>query len=72
MNALSSGVRSGLERYLKEMMSDPEVTGAVLAGANGVFCGGPLVDLDRLQRAFTWPSYSHEMHPLSTEYIYMM
>lgn len=40
VNALSNGVRTGLDKYVKELLGDPEIKAAVLTGAHGVFCGG--------------------------------
>jgi len=40
VNALSNGVRTGLDKYVKELLDDPEIKAAVLTGAHGVFCGG--------------------------------
>ncbi|CAK9065984.1 unnamed protein product [Durusdinium trenchii] len=40
VNALSQGVRVGLDQYFKEVAADSEVKAVVLTGAHGVFCGG--------------------------------
>ncbi|CAJ1383251.1 unnamed protein product [Effrenium voratum] len=40
VNALSAGVRVGLEKQLQELTADSSVKAAVLSGGPGVFCGG--------------------------------
>mmetsp|Transcript_56095 Transcript_56095/g.159093 ORF Transcript_56095/g.159093 Transcript_56095/m.159093 type:complete len:705 (-) Transcript_56095:185-2299(-) len=40
VNALSSGVRTGLEERMKEALSDDSVKAIVITGAHGAFCAG--------------------------------
>lgn len=40
VNALSSGVRDGLDRCIKEVGLDPAVKAVVVTGAHGAFCAG--------------------------------
>jgi len=40
VNALSAGVRTGLEELLKEALADTSVQAVVVTGAHGAFCAG--------------------------------
>eukprot|EP00440_Ansanella_granifera_P004271 gb/GFBE01004632.1/.p1 GENE.gb/GFBE01004632.1/~~gb/GFBE01004632.1/.p1 ORF type:complete len:708 (+),score=213.02 gb/GFBE01004632.1/:1-2124(+) len=40
VNALSSGVRDGLDKRLKEALADAEVKAIVVTGGHGAFCAG--------------------------------
>jgi 3-hydroxyacyl-CoA dehydrogenase len=40
VNALSSGVRAGLDERLKQALGDTEVKAIVVTGAHGAFCAG--------------------------------
>lgn len=54
VNALSEGVRVGLDKCVKDLVADPEIKAAVLTGASGVFCGG--ADISEFATGLNGPS----------------
>lgn len=53
VNALSAGVRTGIETQLKEALADTDVKAIVVTGAHGQFCGG--ADITEFSKGMSGP-----------------